>query len=260
MPGPVDAALLAFANGLADAAGAIIRGYFRRGVAVDDKADQSPVTIADREAERELRRLIEAHFPADGILGEEFGATRSDAARVWVLDPIDGTKSFISGIPLFGTLIALTERGGPILGVIDQPISRERWIGATGHPSTLNGAPIRTRACPTLALATLFATAPEMFHGEEAQGFRRLRGSVKLPRYGADCYAYGLLAAGFIDVVVEASLKPWDYCAMVPVIEGAGGRITDWEGAPLGLRSGSRILAVGDPALLAPARALLMGA
>src|SRR5579863_530461 len=181
MPGPVDAALLAFANTLADAAGAIIRGHFRRGIAVDDKPDQSPVTIADREAERELRRLIEARFPGDGILGEEFGGTRPDAERIWVLDPVDGTKSFISGIPLFGTLIALTEQGRPTLGVIDQPISRERWIGAAGHPTTLNGAPIHTRACPTLASATLFATAPEMFRGDEAEGFQRLRGSVKLP-------------------------------------------------------------------------------
>jgi histidinol phosphatase-like enzyme (inositol monophosphatase family) len=259
MAAPVDAALLAFANTLADASGAIIRRYFRRGVAIDDKPDQSPVTIADREAERELRRLIEAQFPDDGILGEEFGVTRADAKRIWVLDPIDGTKSFISGVPLFGTLIALTEGGRPIMGVIDQPISRERWIGASGHASTLNGAPIRVRACAALSAATLFATSPDLFHDAEIEGFHRLRSAVKLARYGADCYAYGLLAAGFIDLVVEASLKPWDYCAMVPVIEGAGGLVTDWEGAPLGLRSGSRIVAAGDPALLAPARRLLMG-
>jgi len=257
MPAPVDAALLAFANSLADATGAIIRQYFRRGVAIDDKPDQSPVTIADREAERELRRLIEARFPSDGILGEEFGSVRGDAQRIWVLDPIDGTKSFISGIPLFGTLIALTESGRPILGVIDQPISRERWVGAAGHSSTLNGAPIRTRPCPSLASATLFATSPELFQGKESASFQRLRAAVKLPRYGADCYAYGLLAAGFIDLVVEASLKPWDYCAIVPVIEGAGGSVSDWEGGPLGLRSGSRIVAVGDPRLATPARALL---
>jgi histidinol phosphatase-like enzyme (inositol monophosphatase family) len=178
MPAPVDAALLAFANSLADAAGAIIRQYFRRGVAIDDKPDQSPVTIADREAERELRRLIERRFPGDGIVGEEFGAARGDAERVWVLDPIDGTKSFISGIPLFGTLIALTEGGRPILGVIDQPISRERWVGATGHPSTLNGVPIRTRACPTLASAILFATSPDLFQGAETASFQHLRAAV----------------------------------------------------------------------------------
>lgn len=260
MPGPVDTETLAFANTLADASGAIIRGYFRRGVAVDDKPDRSPVTIADREAERELRRLIEARFPEDGILGEEFGATRPDAERIWVLDPVDGTKSFISGIPLFGTLIALAEFGQPVLGVIDQPISRERWIGAAGQPTTLNGKSVHARACPTLGSATLFATAPEMFREDEAVGFQRLRRSVKLPRYGADCYAYGLLAAGFIDLVVEASLKPWDYCAMVPVIEGAGGKVTDWQGRMLGLRSGSQVIAAGDPALLAPARALLTGA
>src|SRR5215472_13325133 len=158
MTAPVDAALIAFANELADAAGGIVRRYFRRGVAVDDKPDLSPVTIADREAELALRALIETRFPEDGILGEEHGSHRIDAERVWVLDPIDGTKSFISGVPLFGTLIALMERGTPVLGVIDQPISRERWIGARGHKSTLNGAPISTRACPTLAAAALFAT------------------------------------------------------------------------------------------------------
>jgi len=259
MPGPVDAALLAFAETLADAAGAIIRGYFRRGVAIDDKPDQSPVTVADREAEQALRRLIGERYPADGILGEEFGPERIDAERVWVLDPIDGTKSFISGVPLFGTLIALTERGRPILGVIDQPISRERWVGAQGHPSRLNGAPIHCRPCGALAAATLFATAPELFRDGDAPGFQRLRERVKLARYGADCYAYGLLALGSIDLVCEASLKPYDYCAVVPVIEGAGGVATDWEGRPLGLGSGSRVIAAGDPARAADARRLLMG-
>src|ERR1700680_754982 len=137
MTAPVDAALIAFANGLADTAGEIVRRYFRRGVAVEDKLDTSPVTIADREAESALRALIGQRFRDHGILGEEHGALRVDAEYVWVLDPIDGTKSFISGVPLFGTLIALAERGVPVLGVIDQPISRERWIGARGHRSTL---------------------------------------------------------------------------------------------------------------------------
>jgi len=259
MSGAIDPGLLAFANELADTAGAILRRYFRQGVAVDDKADLSPVTIADREAEAALRAAIERAFPADGILGEEHGALRLDARRVWVLDPIDGTKSFVSGVPLFGTLIALVEAGEPVLGVIDQPVSRERWLGARGHATTLNGVPIRSRACPALAAATLYATSPDMFSGAEAGAFQRLRSAVKLARYGADCYAYGLLAAGFVDVVVEASLKPYDYLAMVPVIEGAGGRIVDWEGRRLGLGSGGRILACGDPALLPSARALLAG-
>src|SRR6266481_5865494 len=192
----VTAGQIALADALADAAGAVIRPYFRQTIAVDDKADSSPVTIADREAEQAMRALIEARFPADGIFGEEFGTVRADAEFVWVLDPIDGTKSFISGIPLFGTLIALLHRGRPVLGIIDQPISQERW-----------------------------------------RGVARLKAEVKLTRHGGDCYAYGLVASGFIDCVVEASLKPYDYCAMVLIIEGAGGIFTDWQGKPLGLAS-----------------------
>jgi len=255
----VDAALVAFANELADAAGEIVRRYFRRGVAVDDKADLSPVTVADREAELALRARIERRFPDHGILGEEHGSVRTSAEHVWVLDPIDGTKSFISGVPLFGTLIALVERGTAVLGVIDQPISRERWVGAQGRRSTLNGAEISTRACPALASATLFATTPDMFKGPEVEGFQRLKSAVKLTRFGGDCYAYGLLAAGFIDLVVEASLKPYDYSALVPVIAGAGGSMTDWQGKPLGLASDGRVLACGDPGLAAAARGLLAG-
>ena len=260
MSGKIDPGLLDFANGLADTAGGILRRYFRRGVAVDDKADLSPVTIADREAEAALRAAIERAYPEDGILGEEHGAVRVDARRVWVIDPIDGTKSFISGVPLFGTLIALVEASEPVLGVIDQPISRERWVGARGHASTLNGAPIRTRACGSLAAATLFSTTPDMFKGADADSFQRLRSAVKLARFGGDCYAYGLLAAGFIDLVVEASLKPYDFLAMVTIIEGAGGRIVDWEGRKLGLGSDGRVLGCGDPGLLASARACLKGA
>jgi len=259
MTTPVDAALIAFANELADSAGEIVRRYFRRGVAVDDKPDTSPVTVADREAEMALRTLIERRFPDHGILGEEHGSVRLDAERIWVLDPIDGTKSFISGVPLFGTLIALAERGVPVLGVIDQPISRERWIGARGRRSTLNGAEISTRPCPSLTSATLFATSPDMFKGADADGFQRLKAAVKLARFGGDCYAYGLLAAGFVDLVVEASLKPYDYAALVPVIAGAGGSVTDWRGGPLGLASDGRVLACGDPRLVPAARGLLSG-
>jgi len=193
-----------------------------------------------------MRTLIEQRLPDHGIVGEEFGRVREEAEFVWVLDPIDGTKSFISGVPLFGTLVALTRRGRPILGVIDQPISRERWLGAAGRASTLNGAPIRCRSCPGLASATLFATTPEMFHGADAAGFSRVAGAVKLTRFGADCYAYGLLASGFIDLVLEASLKPYDFCAIIPIVEGAGGIATDWRGAELGLASDGRVLVAGD--------------
>jgi inositol-phosphate phosphatase/L-galactose 1-phosphate phosphatase/histidinol-phosphatase len=254
---PVEPAHLALAEELADAAGAVVRRYFRQKIAVDDKSDLTPVTVADREAEAAMRRLIEARFPEHGIFGEEHGRTRPEADYAWVLDPIDGTKSFISGIPLFGTLIALTWRGRPVLGVIDQPISRERWVGAAGRPSTLNGAPIRTRPCADLAAATLYCTTPEMYRGEDAAGFARLRQAVKLTRYGADCYAYAMLATGFVDLVVEGELKPYDWSALVPVIEGAGGVMTDWQGKALDLASDGRVVAAGDPALAAAARARL---
>ena len=260
MAEPVDAALLGFAEALADTAGSIIRGYFRRPLAVADKDDASPVTVADREAEAAMRGLIEARFPTHGILGEEHGAVRLGADWIWVLDPIDGTKSFICGVPLFGTLIALLHEGRPVLGIIDQPVLGERWRGAAGHGSTLNGGPIRTRPCAELAAASLFATTPDMFVGADAAAYARLAARVKLARFGADCYAYGLLAAGFIDCVAEASLKPYDYCAVVPVIEGAGGLATDWQGRPLGLASDGRVVCAGDRRLHEAARSLLAGA
>lgn len=249
--------LLALAQTLADAAAAVIRPYFRRPIVVDDKPDLSPVTVADREAEQAMRALIAERFPEHGILGEEFGPLREDAEFVWVLDPIDGTKSFISGVPLFGTLIALTHGQRPILGIIDQPISRERWVGAVGRPTTLNGVAVRCRGCPQLAAATLFATTPDMFAGADAVAFASLSRAVKLTRFGADCYAYGLLASGFIDLVLEASLKPYDFCAMVPIVKGAGGIATDWHGAPLGLASDGRILVAGDRRTYEAAKALL---
>ncbi|WP_374446255.1 histidinol-phosphatase [Stella sp.] len=240
------AGALALAGRLADAAGAVIRPHFRSGVAIDDKADESPVTIADRDAETAMRRLIGDAFPDHGILGEEHGAVRLDAEFVWVLDPIDGTKAFISGVPVFGTLIALLQGGRPVLGVIDQPISGERWLGAEGHGTTLNGRPVRARACDRLDRATLFATSPDMFKGAEVDAFERLRRSVKLMRWGTDCYATAMVASGHADLVVESSLQPYDFCALVPVIEGAGGIATDWDGRPLRLGSGKRSAIAGD--------------
>ena len=244
---------------LADAAAAVVRRYFRTPVAVDDKADASPVTVADREAEAAMRRLLAAEVPDHGIYGEEHGVERPDAEYVWVLDPIDGTKAFITGKPSFGTLIALLHRGRPILGIIDQAIIGERWLGAAGRPTMLNDAPARVRACPDLGRAALYSTGPEIFSGDEVAAFERLRGAVKLTRYGADCYAYGLLAAGFVDVVAEASLQPYDYCALIPVIEGAGGIVTDWTGGRLGLTRNARVLAAGDARTHAQAMAALAG-
>ena len=252
-------AYLALASELADAAGAAIRPYFRTKLAVDDKADLSPVTAADRAAEAAMRRLINARFPDHGIFGEEYGRERDNAEFVWVLDPIDGTKSFISGVPLFGTLVALMQAGKPILGIIDQPISRERWIGAIGSPTTHNGNPIRCRTCPSLSSATIFATTPDMFKGADADAFARAAGAAKLVRFGADCYAYGLVALGFADLVIEASLQAYDFGPMGPVVEGAGGIVTDWQGAPLGIRSDGRVVIAGDRRAHAEALALLNG-
>ena len=237
---------ITLALGLADAAGEAIRPYFRQPFTVDDKADLTPVTAADRAAEGAMRSLIESRFPEHGIIGEEFGRIRENAEFMWTLDPIDGTKSFISGVPLFGTLIALTRAKRPILGIIDQPISRERWVGVARRPTTLNGAVVHCRACAGLAAATLFATTPDMFKGGDAAAFARMSAAAKLTRFGADCYAYGLLAAGFIDLVLEADLKPYDFCPMVPIVEGAGGLATDWRGTPLDLASEGRVLIAGD--------------
>jgi inositol-phosphate phosphatase/L-galactose 1-phosphate phosphatase/histidinol-phosphatase len=237
---------LALAIDLADAAGEAIRPFFRRPIAVDDKPDLSPVTAADRAAEAAMRDLVAQRFPAHGIIGEEFGPEREEAEFVWVLDPIDGTKSFISGVPLFGTLIALAHHGRPILGIIDQPIARERWIGAAGRATTFNGNPVRTRPCAALAAATVFSTSPDMFVGADVAAHAKIAAAAKLVRYGADCYAYGVLALGFIDLVVEASNKPYDFCAIPPIVEGAGGIASDWRGAPLTLASDGRVLVAGD--------------
>jgi histidinol-phosphatase len=252
----IGAADIALARELADAAGDVARRYFRRPLAIENKADATPVTVADREAETAMRGLIAERFPEDGILGEEFGPTRPDAPRIWVLDPIDGTKSFIAGIPLFGILIALVEHGRPVLGIIDQPILGERWLGATGRATEMNGAPVHGRACRDLADALLYATSPDMF-GASAPAFDRLKSRVKATRFGADCYAYAMLASGHVDLVVEADLKPYDYCALAPVVAGAGGTITDWRGAPLSLTSDGRVIAAGDPGLAAAARKIL---
>jgi inositol-phosphate phosphatase/L-galactose 1-phosphate phosphatase/histidinol-phosphatase len=257
--GSVAPELVALANSLADAARPIVTRYFRTGFTVDDKSDKTPVTIADREAETAMRALLSRHVPTHGVFGEEHGAERTDAEYVWVLDPIDGTKAFITGMPVFGTLIALLHRGKPVLGVIDQPISKERWLGAAGQASTLNGQPIKVRACPSLDRAYMYSTAPIMFSGEVERRHAELGRQVKLFRWGGDCYAYGLLAAGHVDLVVENSLKLYDFAALVPVIAGAGGLITDWRGKPLDMHSDGSVLAAGDPAVHRAASRVLSG-
>lgn len=258
----VDSSLIELAEALVAASGPIARRYFRTPLTIDDKSDDSPVTRADREAEAAMRVIIEATRPGDGILGEEHGAVRRDAEHVWVLDPIDGTRAFINGLPIFGTLVALTRRGIPVLGVIDMPALGERWVGAVGHPPRFTTSGNGTsrphvRPCDGLAAARLCATTPDMFAGSDRAAFERLHDAVRDTRFGTDCMAYGLLANGHTDLVVEAGMQPYDYLAQVPIIESAGGVITDWQGRPLTLESDGRVVAAGDTRVHRDALAIL---
>ncbi|HKT86419.1 MAG TPA: inositol monophosphatase family protein [Novosphingobium sp.] len=243
---------LALALRLADAAGDAIRPHFRSGLGAERKADATPVTLADREAEEVMRRVLMAEVPRDGIVGEEFGSLEGCSGRCWVLDPIDGTVSFMAGRPIFGTLIALLVDGWPVLGIIDQPILGERWIGATGRPTTFNGREVRTRACRELSEAMLATTGPQYFNDHEGDHFMALAARTDHRRMmmGGDCYNYGLLASGQIDLVCEAGLKLHDWAALVPIVEGAGGTMCDWHGEPLTAECDGEVLAIGDPARL----------
>ena len=242
--------LINFAHRLADVARRIVLKHFRSKVSVDEKPDGSPVTAADRAVESELRRRIADEYPRHGVMGEEEEPYQSNSDYVWVIDPIDGTKAFICGIPVFGTLLALTFKGVPMLGVLDQAVTDERWLGARGHRTVLNGVPVHARPCLSLSQATLCATTPHMFAGVDAAPFDAVRRKVKLIRYGTDCYAYGLLASGYIDLIVEADVALHDYMAHIPILEGAGGVVTDWEGRPLDLNQGAtRLVAAGTQSL-----------
>lgn len=241
---------LALAHALADAAGDAIRPFFRARYDTDYKSDASPVTEADRAAEAAIRAILEKERPHDGIIGEEYGAVREEAERVWILDPIDGTRSFIAGRPIFGSLIALSQAGWPVLGIIDQPIAKERWAGAPGVGTTFNDKPAKTRACRQLPDAILASTAPQLFPGCTAEHFSLLARDCRDTIWGGDCYNYALVASGHIDIVVEAGLKLHDIAALVPVVEGAGGRMCDWSGDPLTDASDGKVIALGDPARL----------
>ncbi|MBV8455229.1 MAG: inositol monophosphatase family protein [Acetobacteraceae bacterium] len=244
-------ALVAAAQAAADVAGAVIRPFFRSNLTIAHKADRTPVTIADRTAEQAMRAVLSERFPEHGLQGEEFGIDLPEARLRWVLDPIDGTKAFITGRPQFGTLIALMEDGVPILGIIDQPVTRERWIGVAGERTRflgMFGTPA-CRPCPSLSDAELSCTGPHVLGGDSAR-WEWLADQVRRVSWGGDCYAYGLLALGQIDLIAESTMKVWDWAALVPVIEGAGGRITDWDGQPLHPDGDGRVLAAGDPILL----------
>lgn len=249
MPAPDLSPFAEFASSLADVAGAIIRAAAAHERRFDSKADRSPVTAIDQHVERRLREAIGDRFPGHGVLGEEYASTGLDSEWVWVIDPIDGTKAFITGIPTYGTLIALAHGGRPVLGVIDNPITRERWVGGDGVPATRNGHPVRTRDCVSLADATLGNGNPEPFGDAERTAFERLRAEVRWCVYGGGCHAYGRVADGALDISLDAGLDAFDYCALAPVVRAAGGAVSDWDGRELTISSGSLCVASATPAL-----------
>lgn len=261
---PVDDGLIAFANRLADAGGAVIRPYFRKRIEVAHKQGRhafDPVTDADRGAERAIRDLIAKERPDDGILGEEFGETPGKNSFRWVLDPLDGTRAFITGRHEWGQLIALEEGGKPVLGILDQPVLGERFIGVNGAAHLVQAGratPLKTRGCARVAEAILCATDPSVYFSQAQQtAFARVKEKARLTRYGGDCYLFAALALGFVDLVIEAGFNAWDVAALVPLVEGAGGVMTSWDGGSV--LPGKTILAAGDKRLHAEAMALLAG-
>jgi myo-inositol-1(or 4)-monophosphatase len=240
----------AFVDQLAAVSGEIILPFFRTSLGVDDKGPAGrfdPVTAADRAAEQAMRALIRRTFPEHGIIGEEFGPERADAEYVWVLDPIDGTKSFIAGMPVWGTLIALTRLGEPIFGMMHQPYTRELFSGdglAAQYRGPAGRRDLRARPCPALSDAILFTTSPLLMNEADRTAFQKVEAQVRLSRYGGDCYAYCMLAAGHIDLVIETELKPYDIIPLIPILAGAGAIVTSWDGGPAAL--GGRVIAAGD--------------
>jgi len=248
-----------FANQLANVSGEVIRRYYKKRITVEIKDDDSPVTKADKEVERSLRALIRASHPEHGIIGEEFEEVNPQAEYKWIIDPIDGTKSFMIGRPIFGTLIALLHNDKPILGVIDQPILGERWTGVKGFATNFNYEPTETRSCSSLDQATLCTTSPGMFNGKDFPKFEKVRKESRYAVYGGDCYSYGLLANGLVDVVIETDLKVHDFCALAPIVEGAKGVFTDWQGRKVTPYSDGRVIAAGDARVHEQALKMLNG-
>lgn len=237
-----------FALALARDAGGRAVEWFRRPIDISRKDDESPVTEADRSVEEEIRRKISARFPKHSIFGEEYGLEGNLSFPTWVIDPIDGTRSFISGSPLWGTLIALAEEGRSRVGIIEMPALRESWTGIAGAGSWFvdaagRRAECKVRDCRRLADANFYTTSPLYFTETERLKVMKIAEAAGMCRFGGDCYNYGLLASGHVDLVIESRLEPYDFMAIVPVIEAAGGTITDWEGKPLTLSSGKRVVA-----------------
>lgn len=249
LPSPSIEEFRRFAECVAERARAMSLPRFRSELKVGFKDDDSPVTAVDRDVEAMVRDCIREAYPGHGVLGEEHGSSHADAEYVWSIDPIDGTRSFVTGWPLWGTLLALLHDGRPLLGLIDMPVLDERWIGVRGASATLNGRPCRSRQTTALADAVVYTTTPDAFSPAELAVFEKVTRAARGRRFGGDCYSYALLAAGHIDVVMEADLKPYDYLALAPVIEAAGGVITDWSGNPLGMRSGGQVVATASAEL-----------
>jgi myo-inositol-1(or 4)-monophosphatase len=251
----------AFVDRLAAAAGETIRPFFRTALTIEDKKKNGsfdPVTAADRAAESAMRSLITRNFPDHGIIGEELGEERADAEYVWVLDPIDGTKSFISGMPVWGTLIALTRFGEPVFGMMHQPFLKESFSGDGGaarYRGPAGDRALRVRPCASLKDAVVFTTSPLLMDEADRKAFTNVEQAVRLSRYGGDCYAYCMLAAGHIDLVIETNLQPYDVMALIPIIAGAGGIVTTWENGPP--QNGGRLVAAGDKRVHAQALAIL---
>lgn len=237
------------AHALADAARAHTVPLFRTSLAITAKADDSPVTIADRNAESSMRTLINSLLPEHGILGEEHGRERMEAHYLWVLDPIDGTKSYITGSPLWGTLVALLHKGVPVLGLVDMPMLGERWLAQLGGPTQCNGRNMHVSACQDLAQARVYTTSPDMFTAAEWGLYDALSRRCAFRRFGGDCYIYAQLAAGSIDLVVESGLQPYDFLSVVTLVQSAGGVMTDWNGQPLGVGSDGRVVAAATAEL-----------
>jgi myo-inositol-1(or 4)-monophosphatase len=240
----------AFIGRLATASGETILPFFRTSLSIEDKSssrDFDPVTEADRAAEAVMRRLIKANLPQHGIVGEEFGNERVDADYVWVLDPIDGTKSFIAGFPTWGTLIALLHKGTPVFGMMHQPFIGERFSGdnaSARYQGPSGERRLAVRRCASLKEATCYTTSPLLMNETDRAAFSRVQDAARLARYGGDCYSYCMLAAGHLDLVVETELKPYDIAALIPIVTGAGGIVTTWDGGPA--QNGGRIVAAGD--------------
>jgi len=243
----VDQTFIQAAIEIADLAREISLKYFRQPLDIEHKADRSPVTIADQQTEALIRDEITRRFPAHGFYGEETGQTATDAQWVWVVDPIDGTTSFSTGKPTFGTLISLAYEGEPVLGLVDLPALNDRWLGVKGQPTLHNGRPVRSnQVVREIARASSYTTTTKMFDKAALPRYQVLADESKFSVFGADCLGYGLLASGFTEIVVEASLEPYDYMALVPVVEGAGGCISDWNGHPVRLDSGDQIVATAN--------------